>query len=686
MQVAHYYQQFLINFPCFAVLNAAELSELAQQMEEICLFEHEVIVKEGDIVDSIYIIISGRAEVSVKEKVIATLSAGEAIGLNELGFYSTTGIRTATVIASSNIVLLRLTLENLNAFLFKFPHANVAMQQAAQQMLRMQLIKKAQPFLHLASEHLQWLTPRINECTFAADTLIFSEGDKADSCYIVSKGSVKVFVNRGNKEKNIAVLTKAALLGEIALITSLPRNANARALEETVLLKLAKSDFIELLKKDKKTSAIINELVLERARLFHNKHTLIQQHQSADGANIITLRNPHTQNYYQLSEQGLYVYHLLNGKNRIHDIVALLKNTYKIYDPDFVYQLIVDLINGGFATFTPNQLLHKPKITILNYDADTVEEVSGAHFDFAEPFVSDSKITWINVVGLHDLDMLNQLVQQYNLHALTIEDILNVVHRSKVERFNDYLLLTLKVLSWDKKHHKLYSEQVSIILTQNRVLSFVEKDTHLFDAVRDSFHTQQGKNIRQQSSDYLVYLLLDAIIDQYFRILEALSAQIEKIEMQIIAKPTEHNPNKLYRYKRQLLVIHKTLWATRDVIKHVIHSHDTSFASSLTAMYLKDLYDRANEAMDALDTLQDSVGGMLDVYLSNVSIRMSETMKVLTIISTVFIPISTIASIFGMTFYNMPFIASQYGFYVVLGLMLAISISMLIYYKWKRWF
>jgi magnesium transporter len=327
----------------------------------------------------------------------------------------------------------------------------------------------------------------------------------------------------------------------------------------------------------------------------------------------------------------------------------------------------------------------QPQITIIHYSEHDFHETHGTNLKECGGFPDETTgTTWINICGLSNISLIEEIATYYKLHPLTVEDILGVQQRPKIEEFDDYLFIVLKKLSWNKKKNTFATEQVSCVLGENFVLTFQESESSLFKNIYERIQSKSQQRLRQQKGDYLFYRCLDTIVDEYFVVLEGVGEQIEKIEEEIITAPTPKVSRRLYKLKRQMLNIRKSVWPMREVINHLSQANET-FVTSFTRVYLRDLYDHTAQALDTIETFRDMLSGMLDVYLSSLTARMNEIMKVLTIISTIFIPITFVASVYGMNFLFMPELHLRYGYPAVLSVMLMIVITMLIYFRNKKW-
>lgn len=336
----------------------------------------------------------------------------------------------------------------------------------------------------------------------------------------------------------------------------------------------------------------------------------------------------------------------------------------------------------GTATYTGKKKFTPPNIAVITYDTDNFYESKGDHLA-EQMFANPGSNTWVSVEGLSDPSIIQQLATRFNLHPLTVEDILNVEQRPKVEEFDNYIFVTMKVLQWRAKSSNFTVNQISLVLGNHFVLSFQESDTTLFDPIVDRIRTSNKQRFREQTSDYLAYRLIDTVIDEYFVVLEMIGDEIEKLEESIIINPSPQSARNIYHLKRQMLLLRKAIWPMREAINHL--SHTDEYISKATRIYLRDVYDHTMQAIDTLETSREMLSGMLDMYLSGLTIRMNEIMKTLTIITTIFIPITAIASIYGMNFTNLPGIHTESGYEVAIGAMIIMALSMLIYFRKKKW-
>ena len=342
------------------------------------------------------------------------------------------------------------------------------------------------------------------------------------------------------------------------------------------------------------------------------------------------------------------------------------------------------------AGLPPGTLIHigekkteEIKITIMDYDESQFQEKEAKSFDECFPYKGRPTVTWINIDGIHQVETLEKLGECFELHPLTLEDILNTDQRPKIEDFGDYMYVVLQMFSYDDRNNEIITEQISLILGRNFVLSFQENIGDVFDQIRERIRSGKGK-IRKMGADYLVYALLDAIVDNYFIILEKIGDQIEFIEERLIINPASDTLNTIHKLKREMLFLRKSVWPLREVISGMERG-ESSLIKGTTKIYLRDVYDHNIQIIDTIETLRDMLSGMLDIYLTSISNRLNAVMKVLTIIATIFMPLTFLAGIYGMNFKYMPELEWKWGYPLILLIMSTIGISMLFYFKRKKW-
>ena len=324
---------------------------------------------------------------------------------------------------------------------------------------------------------------------------------------------------------------------------------------------------------------------------------------------------------------------------------------------------------------------HIPKISILDYNKDKIEEKVVKNVEECFPFRKTSTVTWINIDGIHNSKIIGDLGKEFGFHPLLLEDIMNTEQRPKMDDFEDHIFITLKLLMYNNSH--INTEQISIIIGTNFVISFQEHEGDIFDPIIKRIRENRGKT-RKMGPDYLAYSLLDAVVDHYFVVLERLGEKIEDLEEESITNPHPETIRALHQLKREMISLRRYIWPLRDVISGILRS-GSKLIKKTTLIYLRDVYDHTVQVMDSIETFRDILSGMMDVYLSNISNKMNEIMKVLTIIGTIFFPLTLVTGIYGMNFDVMPELRWKYGYFIVLGFMALVAGFMLYYFRKRNW-
>jgi magnesium transporter len=310
------------------------------------------------------------------------------------------------------------------------------------------------------------------------------------------------------------------------------------------------------------------------------------------------------------------------------------------------------------AGLSPGSLIHigeayvdKSRISVISYDETSFAEGKITSINDLQSQKDKPGITWINMDGLQDVNLLEEIGKTFGLHPLVLEDILNTDQRPKMEDYCGYIYIVLRNYS-SQVNGDLHSEQVSIILGKNFVLSFREKGSSLFDSIEKRLRADKGR-IRKYGADYLVHSIIDNIVDNYFIVLENMEEKIEFLEDDLVRQTTTATLQEIHILKRELILLRKSLWPLREAISSLERS-DSTLISEATGIYFKDIFDHVIAIIDTVETFRDMLSGMLDIYLSSVSYRLNEVMKVLTIIATIFMPLTFLAGVYGMNFKFMP--------------------------------
>jgi len=301
-----------------------------------------------------------------------------------------------------------------------------------------------------------------------------------------------------------------------------------------------------------------------------------------------------------------------------------------------------------------------------------------------QQFKDSRDVSWIHVEGIHETQILEELGALFGLHPLTLEDILNTDQRPKMEDFCEYIYIVLKTFTNHGDENKdLSSEQISIILGPTFVISFQEKETDIFKPIRERIRAGKGR-LRKSGADYLAYSLIDTVVDNYFTILEQLGERIEIIEESLVKNPSTQTLQAIQHLKREMIFLRKSVWPLRETISSLERT-ECQLIHDSTGIFLKDIYDHTIQVIDTIETFRDMLSGILDIYLSSISNRMNEIMKVLTIIATIFMPLTFMAGVYGMNFKYMPELEWHWGYFLILGTMMAVAVSMMVYFRKKRW-
>ncbi len=338
----------------------------------------------------------------------------------------------------------------------------------------------------------------------------------------------------------------------------------------------------------------------------------------------------------------------------------------------------------------PGTLIHighkktdKSKISLITYNAENFEEKAIDTIEESYIKKDNNYINWIDIDGIHQTDLIESVGKHFNIHPLVLADIVNTRHHPKIEDYDDYLFIVLKMIYYDETTKENVSEQVSLILGADYVITFQEQEGDVFDPVRDRLRTNGGR-IRKMGADYLAYCLIDTIIDNYFVIVEKMGEKVEDLEEELLNNPVQNTVKKIHKLKRNMIFLRRSVWPLREVTSS-LERGESKLIQESTKIYLKDVYDHTIQVIDTIESSRDMLAGMLDIYLSSVSNKMNGIMKVLTIIATIFMPLTFIAGVYGMNFHNMPELSWRFGYPAVLILMAAVALAMLAFFKRKDW-
>lgn len=337
----------------------------------------------------------------------------------------------------------------------------------------------------------------------------------------------------------------------------------------------------------------------------------------------------------------------------------------------------------GTLHFRGQRRVDHVTISAIVYDPESIDEHVDLSVEDCREFLESGKTCWVNLTGLHATKTIRSLGELFSLHPLELEDIVNVFNRSKLDTYDNNLFIVSKMLSLSDEDDSIELEHVSLVIGSSFVLTFQEYDEDVFDPIRERLRAGKGK-IRRGGADYLAYALLDAVVDNYFVVLDEINDQIEELETMIIEQPTREALERVYHMRRELLRFRKAVWPLREVISFLTRT-ESEFLSESNQVFYKDVYDHILQIGEAIDANREILSSLIDVYLSSVSNQTNEVMKVLTIMAAIFIPITFIAGVYGMNFEHIPELHWDYGYYFVWGLMITVVIGLLVFFRRKGW-
>lgn len=346
-------------------------------------------------------------------------------------------------------------------------------------------------------------------------------------------------------------------------------------------------------------------------------------------------------------------------------------------------------MSPGSLVYVGDEQEEETFISIVNYDDEVVSVTEPADIDDCLTCKDQLNVTWVDICGLKNTKTIAEIGKIYNIHPLTIEDILNTEQRPKIDVFDGYASLIMRVYFYDEKIKKLKSHQISLILGKNFVMSFRVAPSFVFDTVKT--HLQNAHNLmRKRGPDHLAHALMDVVVDSYYKVIESIGDVMEQIEAKLVLNPAPEVLREINGLKREVIFLRKVAWPLREVIGGMYHKI-TPLVQDAEGLYFKDIYDHIVQVIDTIETYRDLLSGMTDIYISSINNRLNEVMKVLTIFATIFIPLTFITSLYGMNFstaaspYNMPELDWRYGYFFALAIMVAVVITMLLFFRRKKW-
>lgn len=337
----------------------------------------------------------------------------------------------------------------------------------------------------------------------------------------------------------------------------------------------------------------------------------------------------------------------------------------------------------GTVVYIGNARSERVVISHIHYSSESASERCETTAQECRPPGNGHGVSWYTIDGVHDPEVLRIIGENFQLHPLVVEDIANTKQRPKIEEFDSYIFIAMKMITFDETSKELVSEHVSIILGDGYVLAFLEDEGDVFEPVRQRLRAGKGR-IRKLGADYLAYGLMDAVVDNYFSVLEDLGEEIESVEEEVVESPSQNTLKSVHVLKRELIFLRRSVWPLRETVNTLLRD-ESQLVGEETKLFLRDLYDHTIHVIDTVETLRDIVAGMLDVYLSSVSNKLNQVMKVLTVMSSIFIPLTFVVGVYGMNFHYMPELQWRWGYPAVMAGMCGVAMALLMLFRRKGW-
>ena len=338
----------------------------------------------------------------------------------------------------------------------------------------------------------------------------------------------------------------------------------------------------------------------------------------------------------------------------------------------------------GTVVHTGPKKEERARVSYIDYDAQhATEREDVADLAVLWGLRDSPSVSWVNVDGLHDTALIERIGERFGIHPLVLEDIVSTGQRPKLEEHEEYLYVVVPMLSIDASTGTVHEEQVSVVLGPTWVLTFQERSGDVFDPVRERIRGPAGR-LKSRGADYLAYALVDAVVDHYFTVLEAIGDAAERMELEVIEEPTGETMNRLHALKREMLMVRRAVWPVRDMLNGLMRT-ESRLVTEGTKVFLRDVYDHAVRIIDTVEVLRDVTSGMIDLYLSNVSHRTNEVMKTLTVVASIFIPLTFIVGLYGMNFDYMPELDIPWAYPALVGLMVVLAAAMVWHFRRRGW-
>ena len=340
-------------------------------------------------------------------------------------------------------------------------------------------------------------------------------------------------------------------------------------------------------------------------------------------------------------------------------------------------------LSPGTLVHTGVQKVDRARITYLDFDAERVGEAEVDDIAACFPLKSSPTVSWVNVDGVHDVELVRRVGEHFGWHPLLMEDIVATGQRAKVEEYEDYLFVVLPMLSWNAEHNQVEQEQLSMVLGDGYVFTFQERAGDVFDPIRERIRSAKGR-VRTRGADYLAYTLMDAVVDSCFQVLEAIGDRTEILEEALLAESDQDTMIQLHALKRELIAVRRAVWPMRDALAQVVRDEEDMFTPE-TEVFLRDVHDHAVQVVESVEVLRDVVSGAVDLNLSRMTMRTNEVMKVLTIMASIFIPLTFVVGIYGMNFDYLPELRIRWAYPALMLAMAALAGGMVYYFRKRGW-
>ncbi|MDY0132177.1 MAG: magnesium/cobalt transporter CorA [Desulforegulaceae bacterium] len=337
----------------------------------------------------------------------------------------------------------------------------------------------------------------------------------------------------------------------------------------------------------------------------------------------------------------------------------------------------------GEAVFIGDKKVNSVTYEIFNYNKDFSDESNPDEIDESLKFQDEDSITWLNITGLHNPDKLKKIAQKFNIHPLVMEDIANTGQRPKIEEYEDSVFIVIKMINYNEENGKVFNEQVSLILKENLLITFQEREGDVFEPVRERIRNKRGR-IRSLKSDYLCYALLDSLLDNYLIIIEKIGGKIETLELEILESPDDETLTKINTFKREISYLRKTIRPVKELVQR-LSIMDSELIIESTIPFLKDLFDLSTQALEVVETYREILSDQHAIYNTWINNRLNEIIKFLTLFSAVFIPLSFLSGVYGTNFEYFPELKYKYSYFIFWGVLIVTALFIIRFFKNKKW-